>query len=271
MAFQRIKDNLLHLNNLRKFISWEVFRQATGSRFKLQVLETPPSGKVLVLAPHPDDDVIGCGGTLKLHRENNDGVKVVYLSDGSGGFSKNKKINSINERKALAKLRSQEAKAASKTLDINDLVFWKYPDGKLSANKSTVKLLQNILHDYQPKTIYVPSFLDPHPDHYETAKILALALQEKSDFNGQIFSYEVWSPIFANRLINIDKVMKSKILALKEHKSQLEGRNYLDAFIGLAQYRAAMYEVGKYAESYFVCNKKLYLQLFNLINLKKQL
>lgn len=269
MSFQRLKDNLLHLNNLRKFISWEVFRQATSSRFKLQILEDAPPGKVLVLAPHPDDDVIGCGGTIKLHRENNDEVKVIYLSDGSGGFPKKKKINSIRERKALAKIRSEEAKSATKMLGVSDLIFWKYPDGRLNANRSTIKLLQNILDDYQPKTIYVPSFLDPHPDHYETAKILASTLREKSNFNGQIFSYEVWSPIFANRLINIDKVIKSKILSLKEHKSQLEGRNYLDAFIGLAQYRAGMYEVGKYAEAFFVCNKKLYLQLFNLINLKK--
>ncbi len=266
MNLKRLKDNLLHINNLRKFLGYEIFRQATASSLKLEIIKTPPEGRVLILSPHLDDDVIGCGGIIKLHIQKDDQVKIVYLADGSGGLPKNK-IFTRSDRRRLAQTREKEAKEATLILGVDEPIFWRYQDGHFSANSTTIKLLENILSTFSPDIIYLPSFLDPHPDHLETCKIFYQVLP-RYDFAGQIFSFEIWSPIYANRLVNIDKVIDYKKRALLAHKSQLSSRGYLEAIMGLNQYRAGMYNAGKYAEGFFACNKKLYLQLFELLNLR---
>ncbi|MFA6422860.1 MAG: PIG-L family deacetylase [Patescibacteria group bacterium] len=269
MNLKKIKENLLHLNNLRKFIGYEIFREAMNSETKLQILDTPPSGRVLVLAPHPDDDVIGCGGTIKKHIDNGDSVKVVFLTDGSGGVAKKRHITTVKERKDLTGERESEAKTAALILGVTETAFWRYHDGSLLLNNTSMKLLDTLFSDFKPNIIYAPSFLDPHPDHFETAKILAAFLEKKNNFTGTIFSYEVWSPIYANRLVRLDDVAEFKKQALLAHKSQIESRSYEQAIMGLAKYRAGMHDAGEYAEAFFACNMKLYVQLFNLLSLKK--
>ena len=120
--------------------------------------------------------------------------------------------------------------------------------------------MSQIINETKPNTVYVPSFADPHPDHLETAKLLAIALPA-SEFKGEILAYEVWQPIFANRLVNIESVWESKEKAILAHKSQLADRNYLSAISGLNRYRAGMFNVGKYAEAFFSVNKELYLKI----------
>lgn len=270
MSIKRIKDNFLHLNNLRKFIGYEIFREAINSETKLQILNTPPVGRVLVLAPHPDDDVIGCGGSLKLHTEQGDNVKIVYLTDGSGGTQTKHKITTLKEVKDLTLERENEAKTAALVMGVTDTVFWRYKDGHLALNNTSLKLLQTLFSDFKPDIIYSPSFLDPHPDHFETTKILAAFFEKNVDFKGTIFTYEVWSPIYANRLIEIEKAAEFKRQALLAHKTQLASRSYVEAIMGLAKYRAGMFNAGEYAEAFFACNRKLYLQLFSLLNLKNK-
>ncbi|MCL5410695.1 MAG: PIG-L family deacetylase [Patescibacteria group bacterium] len=247
MIIKKVKDNLLHLNNLRKFLGYEAFRSAMDSEFKLEILKNPLKGKVLVISPHPDDDIFGCGGTLKLHVNQGDNIKIIYITS--------------------TPKREIEAQKAAAKLGINDLGFWRYKDNQISANKTAINLLETVLNEFKPGIIYTPSFLDPNPDHFKTSRLLYNALH-KHEFSGQIYSYEVWSPIYANRLIDIDKTIEVKKEALKKHASQLEDRNYLDAMTGLAQYRAGMFNAGKYAEGFFACNKELYIKLFELL-LKK--
>jgi len=270
MNIKRLKNNLLHLNNLRKFIGYEIFQEAIESNFKFEILDKPISGRVLVLSPHPDDDVIGCGGSIKLHTDNNEPVKIVYLTDGSGGMPKRSGISTVKDSKELAKIREKEAINGAAILGVNDTVFWRYRDSHLVINNSTVKFMGSLLSEYKPDIIYTPSFLDPHPDHFETCKILVEALKKDNNFKGSIYSYEVWSPIYANRIVKLEGAVEAKIKAIGAHESQLQSRAYLEAIMGLAKYRAGMYNAGEYAEAFFACNKKLYLQLFNLLNLKNK-
>jgi len=263
----KIKNRLLQINHFRKFIGGELVYQAIQSDFKLEKNFKPKGGKVLVLSTHPDDDVFGCGGTIRLHFEAADYVKILYLSDGSLGFPDIKRPTS-RERTELARDREQEAKSAAKILGVKDLVFWRYRDGNLSANSSAVKLMQNLLNEYKPETVYLPSFQDSNSDHFETCGIFVEAIKN-IDLNPEIISYEVWSPLFANRIISIDKVIDLKKQAIEAHRSQLRSRGYFDAIVGLNQYRAGMFSAGQYAEAFFSCNKKLYLKLFDLIEFKK--
>lgn len=263
---KKIKDRLLQINHFRKFIGQEFVYNALHSNFKLEIKSTPPTGKVLVLSPHPDDDIIGCGGVLAMHVKQGDAVKVVYTSDGSLGFADIKRPTQ-REKTELVREREFEAKEAAKVIGVDDLVFWRYKDGNISANSSAVKLMQNLLSSYKPDIVYIPSFQDPNSDHFETCKIFAESIRLLS-FEFEIISYEVWSPLFANRIISIDKYINQKKQALEAHRTQLKSRGYLDAILGLGKYRAGMYKAGNYAEAFFSCNRNLYLKLFDLMEFK---
>ncbi len=264
MNIKRLKDNLLSVNNLRKFAGYSIFRSGVKSDFKLEIYNSMPECNVLVLSPHPDDDVIGCGGALRLHADSGASIKVVYLTDGSSGEGKKDK----SREKKVAMVRESEAKKAGEIIGANDLIFWRYQDGKLPNNKTTQKLLLTLISDFKPDIIYAPSFLDPHPDHLEACKILRDALKQVN-FEGTIYSYEIWTPIYANRLISIDKSVHKKELAVLAHESQNKERSYFEAIMGLNRYRAGMHNAGKYAEAYFACNKELYLKLFELVEFKR--
>ena len=248
MNIQKIKDNLLHLNNLRIALGYFVFQNAVKSKTKHEILEQIPRGNVLIIAPHPDDDVFGCGGTIGLHIKQGDKVTIFYLTG--------KNTN-----------REKEARKAAKVFGVTDQIFLNHKDGHISSNKKAVSELSNLIADYEPMIIDAPSFLDPNKDHFETAKILSQALK-KVPFLGTIFLYEVWSPIYTNRLVVIDKTFEAKSKAMSMHKSQLKDRHYQSAMTGLAEYRAGMFNAGKYAEAFFACNKELYIQLFNLVGSK---
>ena len=265
---KKLKERFLRLEHFRKFIGQELSFNAVQSNFKLEINSTLTSGRILILSPHPDDDVLGCGRVMALHRQSGNDVKVLYISDGSMGFPDIKRPTT-REKTELVREREFEVKESAKILDVSDLVFWRYRDGNLSANSSAVKLMQNLLNSYKPEIIYLPSFQDSNSDHFETCKIFIEALK-KTNLDPEVISYEVWSPLFANRIISIDKVFEQKKRAIESHKTQLKSRGYLSAIIGLNQYRAGMYNAGNYAEAFFSCNKELYFKLFDLIEFKKK-
>ncbi len=267
MKISRITQHLKDLVALKKLVGYEIFTDAVNSKLSHDVIRDFGAPKVLVLAPHPDDEILGCGGTLKQIIQNGGKVRVIYLTDGSLGFNDSKR-RALRERIELAKTREQEATKAAKSLGIDDLIFWRYKDGSLALNKTSQRLMVEQIANYKPDIIFTPSFLDSNPDHTETARILAQALRNSEKTNLQIYSYEIWSPVFVNKLVVIDRFATEKFSALKMHETQVKSRNYLNAIRGLNRYRAGMFSVGEYAEGFFVCNKNLFLKLFDLINHK---
>lgn len=266
MDFRKIKDGLLHVNYLRKFIGNEIFFESMKSKFKKQEILEWPKAKILVLSPHPDDDALGCGGAIKINTDLGNEVKIVYLTDGSAGFADVMRPTQ-KEMRELARTRENEAKCAAQVLKVEDLTFWRYKDGQLSQNKTSVKLLDRILSDYRPDAVFLPFFLDVHPDHFATCQIFAESLRN-SDLNPLIYSYEVWSPLFPNRIVNIDKVNEVKRESIKCHKSQLLSRPFLSGLAGLNAYRAIELNSAKSAEAFLLTSKKLYLSLIDLIEQK---
>ena len=75
--------------------------------------------KVLVFAPHPDDETIGCGGSLALHIKAGDPVKVVFLTNGAKGDSSGEIA-----KESYVELRKDEANKACAFLGVTDLEFW---------------------------------------------------------------------------------------------------------------------------------------------------
>src|SRR5688572_26076441 len=131
----------------------------------------PAPMNVLVIAPHPDDESIGCGGALCLHARRGDRITVVYLTSGELGLKH-------LPRQEAWHLREREARRAAKILGIARLFFLRLADWFVSdaVAKGAAKL-RPILRRAKPDLIYVPHEQDWHPDHKAALPMLRAALK----------------------------------------------------------------------------------------------
>jgi len=194
----------------------------------LQVTTKLPAGSVLVLAPHPDDEIIGPGATLAAHCEQGAQVTVLYLTDGGGIEA---------ERQAQIDIRRAEAQRVGQDLGLRQ-VFWDELDTKLSNTPQTVARMRDLLRELQPAHIYTPSPFDTHFDHFATNQILVDALAQASELEPTIYGYEVWDPIpFANYLVDVSAVYGAKERLMEHYVTPLE---FTD-FAALARQRASVH------------------------------
>ena len=102
--------------------------------------------RVLVISPHPDDESIGCGGTLRKHALDGDSVHVIFLTSGErGGHGR-----SLEE---TARIREQEAKTAASVLGVKHFEFWREPDSGLQATQRVVGRLRVRLREWKPDIV----------------------------------------------------------------------------------------------------------------------
>jgi LmbE family N-acetylglucosaminyl deacetylase len=194
---------------------------------------TDPTGcRVLVLAPHPDDETFGCGGTLALHAGAGDAVKVVFLTNGAEGDSTGEM-----EKSRYVALRQEEAKNACGIIGVSDLVFWPYGDRSLSGARGALLRMVDLLRDYRPQRVYVPSPMEFHPDHRAACFLLCDAIGEAGR-NLEVAFYEVNQPISVNTLVDITPVLARKLRAIKGYQSQLREQPYGDIIMGLDRFRS---------------------------------
>lgn len=205
------------------------------------------NNKVLVLAPHPDDETFACGGSLILHRQADDPVKVIFITDGALGDRVAK--YSPDE---LVTMRQQEAHAACQILGVDDYEFWGFGDRTLAGNDTLQHRLANTILQVQPTLIYLPSPMEPHPDHRAVAAALWNMLQTMEKELLIAFA-DTTHPVNANTLIDITSVADKKWEAFSAYASQLENYPYLDVVRGYNRYRAlTISPQSQYAESFYV-------------------
>ncbi|HZV44643.1 MAG TPA: PIG-L family deacetylase [Saprospiraceae bacterium] len=229
-----------------------------GEKIRTKILhlthvDKPEGSNILVLAPHPGDDVLGCGGTIILHRQYGHDVNILYLTNGEKG------VPGTNQNKAF-EIRKQEAIRASQFLQVDEknLHFLHLPDGDLINHSGSNYEFRHILEKVNPDVIYLPSFVEKHRDLYATNVLLKNNLIQSC----QIGAYEIWTPHTPNRLVNITPVIEEKRAAMREHDSQLHELDYLEASIGLNRYRAGMYSVAiQYAEAFVMSTSEEYFEL----------
>ncbi len=249
---------LLSLNSLRKAFGYELFFAATKFNFHIQILEDLPSNqKVLILAPHPDDDCFGLGGTMAKIAQNSGTTTVAYFCDGSGGVES----GAGNFDKNLIEIRKKEAKISGEILRVKEQVFFGYHDGSLASSMASTKALSDLIKRVQPDIIFVPSFLDNHPDHRVVNEILINALTN-IDAGLEIWAYEIWTPLQANRIVMINSELEVKGKSMQAHVSQLKTRGYMEAILGLNQYRAEINNQKGYAEGFFAATPAIYKEMY---------
>ncbi len=198
---------------------------------------------VLVIAPHPDDETIGCGGALCLHAAKGHRVAVVFLTSGELGLKD-------RARAEAWKIRESEAKAAARQLGVARLEFLRLPDWMLGDHlKRGARLLQPILRAEKPELIYVPHPHDWHPDHQAALPLLRAAWRGVRVPAPELRAYEVWTPLREfDHVEDISRVMPRKLRALRAHRSQLGGFDYERAVTGLNQFRGTLAGKCRWAE-----------------------
>ena len=220
-----------------------------------------PKSKILVIAPHQDDEILGCGGYIKKNIENGSSVVVLFTTSGWSGI-RNKKM-SKNER---VKIRENEAIKAGKVLGIKKFIFLRKNDRAIYADKTLLFDIVKTIQTIQPDVILSPHEDDTDLEHQIVNKLtkeaawlakegalitkLSPARQLK-----EILFYEVWAPIKKPTVyVDITKHIDQKIKALKQYKSQLQQRDYIGIISGLNMFRGGIRGF-KYAEAF--CRKLL--------------
>lgn len=208
----------------------------------------PYGERVLVLAPHPDDETFGCGGTLRILSNAGKTIKVVFLTKGE------KSDPEIKDTEKYTAVREKEAERALRVLGVSDYEFLRFPDRGLFENyKDASEKLMKITAGYMPDAVYSPSKVELNPDHRAAAG-MTLELQKKHNFRA-VF-YEVVTPIRPNILIDITKVIKIKWKAVRSYKSQLKIYDYLDINRSLNRIRSLTLDKKVlYAEAFLVIDK----------------
>jgi LmbE family N-acetylglucosaminyl deacetylase len=197
---------------------------------------------VMVIAPHPDDEAIGCGGAILLHRLRGDPVHVVFLTSGELG------IDAMPAQDVIA-VREAEAREAAAILDVGAPTFLRLPDqGVAAAAERAGELVADLLSAQRPQLIYVPHEAESHLDHQACIPILRSAVR-KAQISTQLRAYEVWTPM--ERFgwpEDITPVMARKLRAVRCYRSQLAVFRYDRAIRGLNQYRGCLAARTRFAE-----------------------
>jgi len=240
-------------------------------------LSPPPGERIIVLAPHPDDETLGCGGTIRLLVEAKKDIKVVFLTSGdkadpahklshqivAGGFACKGGPDGLSGRSPVAAyslIREKEAERALKVLGVSDFEFLRFPDRELHGGREDVLLaLLKTVGEFMPDTIYTPSMLEVNPDH-RAAAALSMEIQRKylrcsagsgSQAPVRLVFYEVTTPLRPNVLVDITPVYRRKKRAMKRYGSQLKVRDYLRHITALNTIRALTVSGPRYVEAFW--------------------
>jgi N-acetylglucosamine malate deacetylase 1 len=200
--------------------------------------------RVLVLAPHPDDEAIGCGGAVLDHAGRGDEVQIVFLTSGEKGGHGRAEAETIRVREA-------EARAAGRVLGIRAIEFWRLPDGAVRATDDAVERLRRKINRFRPARIYVTHEREMHPDHRAAARLLRRALKGVTGKRPDVLGYEVWTPIQKiSEIVDISACLETKLRAVKTYRSQCAVVGFVAAVRGLNRYRGEMHSWpgGDYAE-----------------------
>lgn len=211
---------------------------------------------VLIITPHPDDEVLGCGGIIKKKTANSVLVNVLVMTRGKRGLYTDERIENVRE----------EARNAHKLLGIENTIYLDFPAPELdTVSISELSMaISTVINKLRPDTIFIPHRGDIHHDHKAvfTASLVAARPVNKYHVK-RIYSYETlseteWAAPYGDDafipdyFVNISPEFSFKLEAMKCFKSQIRefpNPRSLKAIESLAHFRGST--VGfTYAEAF---------------------
>lgn len=193
-------------------------------------LKTLVNQNILIVAPHPDDETLGCGGAIALLRRLNVSVAVVVVSDGTKSHPNSKTHPPL----ALKRLREQESLSALKILGVDPeaVTFLAMPDGAVSVSgeSEAIDAIARYLISLSPSVIFLPWRKDPHPDHRASWQLFEAVINHLTN-PPRLIEYPIWDwdteqrqdfseSVTAWRL-DISSVLALKRQAIAQYRSQI--------------------------------------------------
>lgn len=224
---------------------------AAAARGATPSLTPPAVERVLVIAPHPDDESIGCGGLLARLAAEGVRVSAVLATDGEAT------IGSPHAPVETARRRRDEFLRAFELLGGVDPVPLGLPDGGLDAHLVTLATaLGAAIAREDPDLVLTPWPFERHPDHRAVTEALALTLEERAAGPGgapslQVWGYEAHTPIpFPSHVIDVTDTLATKRAALEVHATAALAFD-LRAVLGLGEWRSIATSAGRgHAEAF---------------------
>jgi len=195
---------------------------------------------VLVIAAHPDDEVLGMGGTILKHTKQSDNVKIIFLATGITSRKSTKYQNvtkyetSKVEEKTMAnqiKNLRNDSKKISKLLKVKRVSFYDFPDNEMDTVPmlQVVKVIEKELEKFKPNIVYTHHKNDLNIDHRITYQATLTACRPITN-PIDIISFEVpssteWNYPYTfnpNYFVNVKKYFKTKLKAMQMYKHEMK-------------------------------------------------
>jgi len=196
------------------------------------------ANKILIVAAHPDDEVLGCGGAIAKHSKSGDNVTVLFLTDGvssRGEASENMESDQLKRKEA--------AVMALSILGVTDIIFKDFPDNSLDSIPliDVIRAIEKVGKEVNPEIIYSHSSTDLNIDHRIAAKAVKTAFRPiQSCPVRKILSFEIlsstnWSfnsvAVFRPQIyIDISDVWEKKIAALECYEMEMRQSPHARSF-----------------------------------------
>jgi LmbE family N-acetylglucosaminyl deacetylase len=209
----------------------------------------------IIIAPHQDDEVLGCGGkAIKLIQKEDFSGHTIFIYSGWSGIS-------VKSRDIAIKERENEAKEACRILGINDVRFLRQDDRTFVLDKSVLQKIVKIIRQINPQIIMAPHKNESDFEHQTAYNLTKEAIWlSKSNYMPDLgdpannlekfYLYEIWTPM-QKFLVkeDISEQINQKRKAMKEYCSQNNNSKIYDAIEGLNLYRGSITDSKKkYAE-----------------------
>lgn len=221
---------------------------------------------VLVVAAHPDDEVLGCGGTIAKYALEGRPVHVLLLADGESSRESSKDLG-FGE---LIKARNSSAEKAAELLGVSSLRICGFPDNRLDSVDilDLVKVIEQSIRDILPGTVFAHHYGDVNVDHRRVHEgVLAACRPQPGHCVKELFFFEIpssteWrtpnsaTAFVPNYFVNIEKFIDSKKEALMAYATEMRGFPHprsIKAVEALAQWRGAT--VGTLAAEAFMVGR----------------
>ena len=225
------------------------------------------SKSILILVAHPDDEVLGCGGTIAKMADNGSVVHVAFFADGV--FSRCG--NQIAQTQDL-KIRRSKAQKACDILGVKSVIFGDFPDNRMDtiALLDIAKVVESLIAEHQPDTVFTHHAGDVNIDHRRMHEAVVIACRPQSEHSVKtLLCFEVpssteWQlpgsapPFMPNWFVDISRTFDRKLSALQAYASELRDWPHPRSMQGiehLAHWRGAT--VGVDAAEAFILGRRL--------------
>ena len=217
------------------------FRQLRGLSPKpVRCWESAGGQRIVVVAPHPDDEVAGCAGTLLRHRAAGDDITVLFVTDGR--LSRRYDLSP----EVTASRRRTEAEAAAQALGAVNSQWWGFAEGEWSIEIFRRRAMQ-AFGTYRPDIVYAPSVVDFHPEHRKVA--IALAGCIPAGIPVRMYPVQVpLTSVVANLISDVSKMVPEIVALMHIYLSQYSS---LERILRMRRYAAVVYSTGNYIEEFW--------------------